>query len=229
MRKQILLISDDLPFCRRLREAMQDDSTDVRYFLTVADALDSYIRQRYCLIIMESCLEDVDSQKLLQIMCQSMEIPILVFTDGHSNEEKMALLSMGATICVPKPVELPYFIAQSRALIRLYMGSEHSEKQYYTLSFGTGLIIDPMYRQVFLEGNWLSLTRKEFDLLYFLASYPGQVFTREQIYHNVWCGAADYNVDEAVKSSIKALRKKLNLSSKEYIENVRGVGYRFVK
>lgn len=89
-------------------------------------------------------------------------------------------------------------------------------------------MINPTYRQVSLEGNWLNLTRKEFDLLYFLASSPGQVFTREQIYRNVWHGETDYHVDEAVKSSIKALRKKLNPASKEYIENVRGVGYRFV-
>ncbi|MCB7039832.1 MULTISPECIES: response regulator transcription factor [Eubacteriales] len=228
MRKQVLLISGDFSLCKRFQEAMQDDSVEVQYFPTVADALDGYIRQHYCLIIMESCLEDVGSQKLLQIMHQSMEIPILVFTDGQSSEEKIALLSLGATICVPKPVELPYFIAQSRALIRLYMGSEHSEKRYYTLSFGTELMINPTYRQVSLEGNWLNLTRKEFDLLYFLASSPGQVFTREQIYRNVWHGETDYHVDEAVKSSIKALRKKLNPASKEYIENVRGVGYRFV-
>lgn len=112
--------------------------------------------------------------------------------------------------------------------VKFSEGGSYMRQRYYTLSFGTELMINPTYRQVSLEGNWLNLTRKEFDLLYFLASSPGQVFTREQIYRNVWHGETDYHVDEAVKSSIKALRKKLNPASKEYIENVRGVGYRFV-
>ena len=95
------------------------------------------------------------------------------------------------------------------------------------MTFGMELTIDPIHRQVVLKGKWLELTRKEFDVLYFLASHPGQVFTREQIYHNVWHNEADYNVDESVKSSIKALRKKLTQAPKEYIQKVRGVGYRF--
>ena len=52
MRKQILLIDDDLPLCRQLRDALQDDTTEVRYFIDTAEALDSFMRQRYCLVIM---------------------------------------------------------------------------------------------------------------------------------------------------------------------------------
>ena len=84
MRKQILLMCDDLSFCRRFQEIMQDDTTNIQYFLTAADALDSYIRQRYCLVIMDSCLEDVDSQKLPQMMRRTKPVPILVLTNGLS-------------------------------------------------------------------------------------------------------------------------------------------------
>ena len=227
MRKQILLMCDDLSFCRRFQEIMQDDTTNIQYFLTAADALDSYIRQRYCLVIMDSCLEDVDSQKLPQMMRRTKTVPILVLTNGLSIEEEINFFSLGATVCAQKPVELRHFIAQSRALVQFYLGLGHSEKRCYTLTFGMELTIDPIHRQVVLKGKWLELTRKEFDVLYFLASHPGQVFTREQIYHNVWHNEADYNVDESVKSSIKALRKKLTQAPKEYIQNVRGVGYRF--
>lgn len=160
-------------------------------------------------------------------MHRAKPVPILVLTDGKPVEDEIKFFSLGATVCVPKPVELRHFIAQSRTLVQFYMVSEYSEKRCYTLSFGMELTIDPLHRQVVLNGNWLELTRKEFDVLYFLASYPGQVFTREQIYHNVWHNEADYNVDEAVKSSIKVLRKKLAQAPKEYIQNVRGVGYRF--
>lgn len=91
------------------------------------------------------------------------------------------------------------------------------------------MIIDPLTRQVQLNGKALPFTRKEFDLLYCLASNPGQVFSREQLYDQVWDEHATYNVDEVVKAQIKLLRQKLSMTGKDYIQNVWGVGYRFAE
>lgn len=84
--------------------------------------------------------------------------------------------------------------------------------------FSVDFIINPAKRQVFLKGNVLNLTRKEFDLLFYLASHAGQILSREQIYRAVWNEDSAYNVDESVKSHIKSLRKKLLPSGKEYIK-----------
>lgn len=143
MRKQILLIDDDLPLCRQLRDALQDDTTEVRYFIDTAEALDSFMRHRYCLVIMDPALEDMDGRELLRTMRQAKAVPILVLTNTLSLEDEVAILSSGATVCAQKPIDLHRCVAQSNALIRLYMESEHPEKQYYTLTFGTDLIIDP--------------------------------------------------------------------------------------
>ena len=97
----------------------------------------------------------------------------------------------------------------------------------YTLAFGNDLVIDPLTRQVFVHGNELKMTRKEFDLLFRLASNPGKVFTREQLYDHIWDEQSAYNVDDVVKHHIKTLRKKLTTSNAEYIKNVWGIGYRF--
>ncbi len=229
MRKQILLVCDDFPFCRNLREAMQDDTTDIQYFLTASDALDHFMRRQYCLVIMDSHLKNIDSRNLLRVMHQSKPVPVLVLADVLSVEAEIEFFSLGATVCVSRPGELTHFIAQVQALIRLYIELEHPEKQGYGVSFGNELIISPVYHQVLLNGTYVKLTRKEFDVLYFLASHPGQVFTRGQIYNHVWHNDTDYNVDESVKSCIKSLRKKLVSASKDYIQNVHGVGYRFVK
>ena len=228
MRKQILLIDDDLPLCRQLRDALQDDTTEVRYFIDTAEALDSFMRHRYCLVIMDPALEDMDGRELLRTMRQAKAVPILVLTNTLSLEDEVAILSSGATVCAQKPIDLHRCVAQSNALIpRLYMESEHPEKQYYTLTFGTDLIIDPLHRQVLSKGSLLKLTRKEFNMLHFLASHPGQVFTREQLYTRIWRCDSDFNVDEAVRSHIKFLRRKLASSGKEYIQTVWGIGYRF--
>lgn len=131
MRKQILLIDDDLPLCRQLRDALQDDTTEVRYFIDTAEALDSFMRHRYCLVIMDPALEDMDGRELLRTMRQAKAVPILVLTNTLSLEDEVAILSSGATVCAQKPIDLHRCVAQSNALIRLYMESEHPEKQYY--------------------------------------------------------------------------------------------------
>ena len=227
MRKQILLIDNDPPLCWQLRDALQDDTTEVRYFINTAEALDSFMRHRYCLVIMDPVLEDMDGRELLRTMRQAKAVPILVLTDTLSLEDEVAILSSGATVCAQKPIDLRRCTAQAHALVRLYMESEHPEKQYYTLTFGTDLIIDPLHRQVLLKGSLLKLTRKGFNMLHFLASHPGQVFTREQLYTRIWGCDSDFNVDEAVRSHIKFLRRKLASSGKDYIQTVWGIGYRF--
>lgn len=107
------------------------------------------------------------------------------------------------------------------------MESEYTEKKYYTLTFGTELVINPLYRQVHLKGRSIQLTRREFDLLYLLASRPGQVFSREQLYSHIWNTDTEFGVDEAVRFQIKSLRKKLTRTRGSYIQTVRGIGYRF--
>ena len=95
MRKQILLIDDDLPLCRKLREALQDDTKEVRYFIDTAEALDSLMRHRYCLVIIDPALEDMDGRELLRTMRQAKAVPILVLTDALSLEDEVAILSLG--------------------------------------------------------------------------------------------------------------------------------------
>ena len=142
MRKQILLVDDDLPLCRKLRDALQDDTTEVRYFIDTAEALDSFMRHRYCLVIMDPVLEDMDGRELLRTMRQAKAVPILVLTNTLTLEDEVELLSSGATVCTQKPIAPRRCIAQANALIQLYMKSDHPEKEYYTLTFGTDLIID---------------------------------------------------------------------------------------
>ncbi len=93
-----------------------------------------------------------------------------------------------------------------------------------------GLVIDPMRRSVSVEGRPVTLTVKEFDILSFLASHPGVVFSKEQIYEQVWNEECVY-VSTNVADHISAIRQKLGLSPRDgrYIQTVYGAGYRFVE
>ena len=89
------------------------------------------------------------------------------------------------------------------------------------------LIIDPNRREVLLDGTDLCFTKIEFDILYFLACHKGRVVSRDQIYANVWTYDTSFDVDELVKAHIKRMRKKFPHTPHQYIQNIRGVGYKF--
>lgn len=227
MKKQVLVVDDDLNICREIKDALQDETTDVQYTLPAEKILPEYMRQPFCIVIMDISLTNVNGIALLETMRQAKPIPILVLSPVSNTADRVRLLQAGATTVLEKPCDISECLANAQSLMHIYLHSDFAERGCYTLAFEMDLIIDPSCRKVILKGKELDLTQREFDLLYYLACRSGQVLSREQIYNAVWRSEADYNVDESVKSCIKTLRKKLMSSKGDYIQNVRGVGYRF--
>ena len=139
-----------------------------------------------------------------------------------------ALLQAGANAYLEKPVNMNVCVAQAEALMKLYCESNHDYQKCCPLTFGTELIISPLYRQIFIDGEPIELTRTEFDLLFCLAQHPGQVWSRSQLYSYVWEDDLGVSGDNTVRAHIGNLRKKLADAGKNYIQNIRGVGYRFI-
>jgi len=227
LKKRVLIIDDDLNVCRQIKYALQSSTTDVYYAFSVAEGIKKFLEQEYCLVIMDISLSEVDGQRLLKIMREAKTIPILVLSSKSGQETKLSTYQAGANAYLEKPYELEECLAQAESLMELYVGLKSPKDRCYTLAFGMDMMIDPERRRVTLKGQELNLTRKEFDLLFCLASHAGQVLSREQLYNQVWNNEKSYNVDEAVKSHIKSLRKKLTVSDIDYIKNVWGIGYRF--
>lgn len=228
MRKKVLIIDDDLEVCRQIKYSLQNETTEVYYALSVRDGLTRFMEQRYCLVIMDIVLSEADGNELLTIMRQAKPTPILVLSSKPGDEQKLKAYRAGAHAYLEKPYELEECLAQANALMQLYVELADQEKRCYTLAFGMDLIIDPIGHQATLKGEPLDLTRKEFDLLFTLASNAGRVMSREQLYNLAWNEGNSYNIDETVKAHIKALRRKLTPSGAEYIKNVWGIGYQFL-
>ena len=123
--------------------------------------------------------------ELLKTMRCTNHTPILVLTAPLTSEEIITLLNAGADTYLEKPLNIEVCVAQANALMRLYIDSDINHEQHQPLIRGAELIISPRYRQVMVDGKPLGLSRKEFDLLHCLAAYPGQVFSREQIYSHI--------------------------------------------
>ena len=221
-------MDNELGICQAIRKGLQDTVTDICCMTSSSGALASYLKENYCLVILDAQLSDMDSIEMIRIMRRSKHTPILLLTNSLNSEGVVELLHAGADTYIAKPLNMEVCAAQANALIQRYLDSDIDHSQHKPIVHGSELIISPRYRQVIINGKSLELTRKEFDLLHCFAKHPGQVLSREQLYDYIWSDEPAVAVDEAVKSLIKKLRKKLASVNKFYIQNTRGVGYRFV-
>lgn len=225
MKQKVLVIFEDEEAYSELQIALESTTIATVFTVTPDDAIRLFINHEYCLVIIDASVSDADGQKLLKIMQTIQPTPILLLSSSTKHPDRLAAFNAGANAYLGKPYSLEECVAQAKTLIRLYNDLKSRKPSNSTLLYGADLIIDPIKRKVFLQETAIELTRKEFDLLYLMASHPGQVFTRNQLYSKVWDADCTVNVDDSVKAHIKTLRKKL--LDADHIQNVWGVGYRF--
>lgn len=194
----------------------------------LSKALEYVIKKPYCLLIMDLQMSSIGNEEMIRIFRIAKHTPILALTDTLNTHEKKDLFRTGVNAFLDKPVDVDLCIAQANALIELYLESAEELGKTIPITFGTSLVIAPRYRQVLVRGTPVELTRIEFNLLYFMAKHPGQVFSRRELYNYVWNDYFELGGDETVKSHIKALRKKFVGLGQDIIETVWAVGYRFI-
>ena len=227
MNKSILIINANMAAAQTIKHNLTSPNTEILCVSSMAEALQTFIKTEFCLIILDAGISAEDDHKLLKAMRKARTTPILILSSQSCHVERLKVFRAGAHAYIGEPYSLEECLAQAQSLMELYCDLKPQQEICYTLAFGKDLIIDPAARKVFLKGNDLRLTKKEFDLLFCLASNPGQVFSREQLYDHVWEEYSAHNVDEVVKAQIKLLRQKLSDTGRDYIKNVWGVGYRF--
>ncbi len=225
--KAILIINANMAATQAIKHNLTSPDTEILCVSSMAEALQTFIKTEFCLIILDAGISAEDDHKLLKAMRKARTTPILILSSQSCHVERLKVFQAGAHAYIGEPYSLEECLAQAQSLMELYCDLKPQQEIYYTLAFGKDLVIDPATRKVFLKGKDLRLTKKEFDLLFCLASNPGQVFSREQLYDHVWDEYSAHNVDEVVKAQIKLLRQKLSDTGRDYIKNVWGVGYRF--
>lgn len=229
MKKQVLIIHNNENIYCEIRQELESPSTKVICASALDEAVKLFVNNEICLIIMDATLSEDDNHQFLRMMRIAKPVPILLLSSNTEYPDRLRAFQAGANAYLGKPYTLDECIAQAKSLVNLYveLKLKRDTEWQHPLAFGTDLIIEPMKRLVFLKGQLVELSRKEFDLLFCLASHPGQVLSREQLYQRVWDPDTAFDVDEVVKSQIKTLRKKLSNAGTEYIKNVWGVGYCF--
>lgn len=187
--------------------------------------------ETFDLIVLDIMLPDMNGLDICQqLRQQNNHTPILMLTAKKSEADRVVGLEVGADDYLTKPFSVRELQARIKALLRRVAFHENTDEKDTSnnkLHFDT-LEIDVQKRQVRLQHIDISLTAKEFDLLLYMASYPGNVFTREQLLNAVW-GYQHNGYEHTVNSHINRLRAKLETdpTTPKFVLTVWGVGYKF--
>ena len=218
MKSRVLIIRDS-NIRTEIQAALCDANIIVDTSFSPSEAIDLFLRYDYSLIVFDIYTDD---KEVIEPLRAITSVPIIALCGQNNPKERCALLEAGASVCLTKPIDLQECAAQVKALLNLYFTASE-KKTIRTIAYGTKFVIDPDFRTVFLIGKLIKLSRREFDLLFFLASHDRRVFSRQQLYEQVWGYEPRFSVDEAVKSCIKHLRQKLGPPGKDYVQGVRGI------
>lgn len=181
----------------------------------------------YAALIVDLMLPGINGFELIRSVRSAKEVPIIVVSARTEDIDKIRGLDVGADDYLTKPFSPAELVARVQSHIRRYERLKGSRPTEEILSF-RGLEIRHAARRVTVNGQEIQMTTKEYDLLYFLASNPNIVFTKEHLFNTVW-GMDGYGDLATVPVHIQRIRKKIEKdpANPDYIETLWGTGYRF--
>ena len=221
---KILLVDDDPNIRQLVNLYLQKEGFEVMMADRGDEALKMFKASPPNLILLDIMLPGMDGWQVCREVRKISNIPIIMLTAKDETFDKVLGLELGADDYVSKPFDMKELVARIKAVSRRFQAADAPEKE---LVF-PGLAININQYTVMYMGKELEMPPKELELLYFLASHPGMVFTREQLLEQVW-GYDYFGDSRTVDVHVKRLREKLTEGEKLgwQIKTVWGVGYKF--
>ncbi|MUN41903.1 response regulator [Actinomadura sp. NEAU-AAG5] len=220
----VLVVEDDPDVRTALIRELSARSHAVRSAGTAMDALREVTQSPPDVVILDLGLPDLDGAEVLKMLRGVSDVPVIIATARDDEPEVVRLLNAGADDYLIKPFSAEHLSARLAAVLRRSARSGPSAE----LTVG-GLHIDLDRREALLDGTPLELTRREFDLLSYLAARPGRVVARRELLAEVWRQA--YGDDQTIDVHLSWLRRKLGetAAAPRYLHTVRGVGVRLAE
>lgn len=227
MKETRILLAEDEP---SIAEVVTLYLNRAGYFVSLAqtgeDAINKLQQNLPDLLILDLMLPNLDGIAIIRWLRDRSDVPVIILTARRSEADRIAGLEMGADDYVVKPFSPQELVSRVRAVLRrTRAGFSDNVEDAVNVS---GITINPTTRVVTVHGRDVSLTAKEFDMLYLLAQNPKRVFSRQQLLEQIW-GLSDYIDPGTVTVHIRRLREKIedNPSNPEFIQTVWGIGYKF--
>ena len=219
--RKILIIEDELDIQELLAAYLRDAGYEIVIAGDGVEALAQFQQGAFDMILLDLMLPKIDGFGVCELIRRESNLPILMLTALDGEQEQLRGFQMEIDDYVTKPFSMPILLQKIRAILRRTAGGmENNRCLHYR-----DLTLDLDGMEAVLAGRSLDLTTREFELLQALISSPGRVFTREVLLAKLW-GYDFFGDERVVDSHIKNLRHKMGT---DYIETVRGVGYRAAK
>ncbi|MDP4091997.1 MAG: response regulator transcription factor [Bacillota bacterium] len=224
--QRVLIVDDEVEIAEIIRDYLRAEGYEVKLASDGEDGLRSFKSFDPQLVILDVMMPGLDGMEVCRIIRSQSSIPIIMLSAKSSDIDKILGLGLGADDYISKPFSPGELVARVKAHFRRYMHLSNTQ-QSDILEFGN-LKIDSRSYQVTVNGNKAELAAKEFELLNFMANHPGQVFTREQLFNQIW-GFDEYGDINTVTVHIRKIREKIEQdpSNPDYVKTVWGVGYKF--
>ena len=226
----LLIAEDEIDLAEALTVSFEKNQFSVDAVHDGFDAYEYAMAAEYDAIILDVMMPDMNGFQVLQKIREKNNVPVLMLTAKSDEEDKVSGLRLGADDYLTKPFGISELMARVNSLIRRYTTLNPVTGNEAATMLLKDMVIDKINRTVTVQNLPVDLTGKEFDLLLFLASNKGRVFTKKQLYMQVWTEEYDFD-DNNLMAFISKLRKKIEPNPEQpfYIQTVRGVGYRFNK
>ncbi|MFE2428296.1 response regulator transcription factor [Streptomyces sp. NPDC059373] len=215
----VLVVEDDQFVRSALIRHLSEAAHSVRSVGTALEALREVAQVGFDVVILDLGLPDLDGAEALKMLRGITDVPVIIATARDDETEVVRLLNAGADDYLIKPFSVEHLSARMSAVLRRSRVREETQ----VMRVG-GLQIDVLRRQAALDGARLDLTRREFDLLSFLAARPGVVVARRELLAEVW--QQSYGDDQTIDVHLSWLRRKLGETAARprYLHTLRGVG-----
>ena len=221
MKLKLLIAEDERNICELLKLYMEKDGFEVETVSDGGAAVTKFREFKPDIILLDIMMPVLDGIQVCKKIRETSNTPIIMITAKSETTDKVAGLDLGADDYITKPFEMKEVISRVHAVLRRY-----HDKPENKLSFDK-LIIDMESYQLVIDGKPVDAPPKEIELIFFLASSPNRVFTRDQLLDQVW-GFEYFGDTRTVDVHIKRLRDKLEgVSDKWHLKTVWSVGYKF--
>ena len=223
----ILAVDDEQPILELIKSGLQKDGHMVTGYVSAEQVPLNHLN-RYDLIILDIMMPGIDGFSFCEKIRSMVDCPILFLTAKTMENDITFGLGLGADDYITKPFSPSELVARVKAHLARYerlIGSNTPENDTVEIR---GIRIDKTARRVWVNGEEKQFTTKEFDLLTFLAENPNHVFTKEELFRQIWDMESIGDI-ATVTVHIKKIREKIemNTNKPQYIETIWGVGYRF--
>ncbi|MBO5489746.1 MAG: response regulator transcription factor [Eubacterium sp.] len=229
--KNILVVDDDKDIVFAIKKMLEEREYQIFCAANGKDALEVLSRERIHLILMDVMMPEMDGFTTTLRVREQSNIPIILLSAKVEESDKVLGLTMGADDYITKPFNREELIARVNAQLRRYfdLGNVQEEENGNKLINGA-LIMDLDTKSLYVNNELVKLTSIEYRIMELLLSYPGKVFSVEEIYEKVW-GEEAFQSDNVVMVHIRRIREKIEINPKEprYLKVVWGIGYKIEK